>query len=253
MLGMSQEKLGESLGITFQQIQKYEKGTNRVGASRLQAIAIDPRRPGILLLRRCAGPGDRIGGASPRTHPPHLRRRLPAPAPKGFNSIGPSSRSPIPRCGASSSNSSRPWPPTRPKLTEHASSGGDPRGSSSALCERLAADGDGLTTSAPAVGNTLPALSSASADRLFERGHPWRGRIISSPAKSVSEGHPDKVCDRISDEIVDLVYREAQEDRHGPLEGARRLRDAGHHQPRRDRRRSPGPETLLKKDKDGKS
>lgn len=39
MLGMSQEKLGEALGITFQQIQKYEKGTNRVGASRLQAIA----------------------------------------------------------------------------------------------------------------------------------------------------------------------------------------------------------------------
>ena len=38
MLGMSQEKLGESLGITFQQIQKYEKGTNRVGASRLSAI-----------------------------------------------------------------------------------------------------------------------------------------------------------------------------------------------------------------------
>lgn len=39
MLGMSQEKLGETLGITFQQIQKYEKGTNRVGASRLQAIS----------------------------------------------------------------------------------------------------------------------------------------------------------------------------------------------------------------------
>jgi transcriptional regulator with XRE-family HTH domain len=39
MLGMSQEKLGEHLGITFQQIQKYEKGTNRIGASRLQAIA----------------------------------------------------------------------------------------------------------------------------------------------------------------------------------------------------------------------
>lgn len=39
MLGMSQEKLGEHLGITFQQVQKYEKGTNRVGASRLQAIA----------------------------------------------------------------------------------------------------------------------------------------------------------------------------------------------------------------------
>lgn len=39
MLGMSQEKLGEQLGITFQQIQKYEKGTNRIGASRLQNIA----------------------------------------------------------------------------------------------------------------------------------------------------------------------------------------------------------------------
>ena len=39
MLGMSQEKLGEALGLTFQQIQKYEKGTNRVGASRLQAMS----------------------------------------------------------------------------------------------------------------------------------------------------------------------------------------------------------------------
>ena len=39
MISMSQEKLGEALGITFQQIQKYEKGTNRVGASRLQQIS----------------------------------------------------------------------------------------------------------------------------------------------------------------------------------------------------------------------
>ena len=39
MLGMSQEKLGEHLGITFQQIQKYEKGTNRIGASRLHHIS----------------------------------------------------------------------------------------------------------------------------------------------------------------------------------------------------------------------
>jgi len=39
MLGMSQEKLGDELGITFQQVQKYEKGTNRVSASRLQAMA----------------------------------------------------------------------------------------------------------------------------------------------------------------------------------------------------------------------
>jgi transcriptional regulator with XRE-family HTH domain len=39
MLKMSQETLGENLGITFQQVQKYEKGTNRVGASRLQHIS----------------------------------------------------------------------------------------------------------------------------------------------------------------------------------------------------------------------
>ncbi len=40
MLGMSQEKLGDALGLTFQQVQKYEKGTNRIGASRLQQISI---------------------------------------------------------------------------------------------------------------------------------------------------------------------------------------------------------------------
>jgi transcriptional regulator with XRE-family HTH domain len=39
MLGMSQEKLGNGLGLTFQQVQKYEKGTNRIGASRLQLIS----------------------------------------------------------------------------------------------------------------------------------------------------------------------------------------------------------------------
>jgi transcriptional regulator with XRE-family HTH domain len=39
MLSMSQEKLGGALGLTFQQVQKYEKGTNRIGASRLQQIA----------------------------------------------------------------------------------------------------------------------------------------------------------------------------------------------------------------------
>ncbi len=39
MQGMTQEKLGEALGVTFQQVQKYEKGTNRIGASRLQHIA----------------------------------------------------------------------------------------------------------------------------------------------------------------------------------------------------------------------
>ena len=39
LLGMSQEKLGDALGVTFQQVQKYEKGTNRIGASRLENIS----------------------------------------------------------------------------------------------------------------------------------------------------------------------------------------------------------------------
>lgn len=39
MLGMSQERLAEALGLTFQQVQKYEKGANRIGASRLLQIS----------------------------------------------------------------------------------------------------------------------------------------------------------------------------------------------------------------------
>ena len=38
-LGMSQQKLGDALGVTFQQVQKYEKGTNRISASRLQHLS----------------------------------------------------------------------------------------------------------------------------------------------------------------------------------------------------------------------
>ena len=39
MLGMSQEKLGEAIGLTFQQVQKYERGANRIGASRLLELS----------------------------------------------------------------------------------------------------------------------------------------------------------------------------------------------------------------------
>ncbi|MBO3758817.1 helix-turn-helix transcriptional regulator [Ciceribacter sp. L1K23] len=61
MLGMSQEKLGESLGITFQQIQKYEKGTNRVGASRLQNISSILNVPVSFFFEDA--PGDQASGA----------------------------------------------------------------------------------------------------------------------------------------------------------------------------------------------
>lgn len=62
MLGMSQEKLGENLGITFQQIQKYEKGTNRVGASRLQAIANILGVPAAFFFEDLPG-HDAVGGS----------------------------------------------------------------------------------------------------------------------------------------------------------------------------------------------
>lgn len=39
LMGMSQERLGEALGLTFQQVQKYERGVNRVGASRLYDLS----------------------------------------------------------------------------------------------------------------------------------------------------------------------------------------------------------------------
>lgn len=55
MLGMSQEKLGEALGLTFQQVQKYEKGTNRIGASRIQKISDILQVPVSFLFE--GGPG----------------------------------------------------------------------------------------------------------------------------------------------------------------------------------------------------
>jgi len=57
MLSMSQEKLGEKLGLTFQQVQKYEKGTNRIGASRLQHIAQILKVPVSFFFEGVSGPG----------------------------------------------------------------------------------------------------------------------------------------------------------------------------------------------------
>jgi transcriptional regulator with XRE-family HTH domain len=62
MMGMSQERLGENLGITFQQVQKYEKGTNRVGASRLQAIANTLGVPVAFFFEEAASPESASNG-----------------------------------------------------------------------------------------------------------------------------------------------------------------------------------------------
>lgn len=62
LLGMSQEKLGEQLGLTFQQVQKYEKGVNRIGASRLFDLAQVLNVP-IQFFYDEAPPGEAMGSA----------------------------------------------------------------------------------------------------------------------------------------------------------------------------------------------
>ena len=57
MQGLSQEKLGEALGVTFQQVQKYEKGTNRIGASRMQQIAATLKVPVAFFFEDAPAPG----------------------------------------------------------------------------------------------------------------------------------------------------------------------------------------------------
>ena len=69
MLGMSQEKLGDALKLTFQQVQKYEKGTNRVGASRLQHIATVLKVPVSFFFEDAPGtPEEAAGFAETPSH-----------------------------------------------------------------------------------------------------------------------------------------------------------------------------------------
>src|SRR5258708_31404874 len=56
MQGMTQEKLGKALGLTFQQVQKYEKGTNRIAASRLQHTASIQQVPISFFFEDAPGP-----------------------------------------------------------------------------------------------------------------------------------------------------------------------------------------------------
>ena len=64
MLGMTQQKLADAIGITFQQVQKYEKGTNRLSASRLQQAAgiLDVAVP---FFFEGAPGGHKLGGSTP--------------------------------------------------------------------------------------------------------------------------------------------------------------------------------------------
>ena len=62
---LSQTALGDKIGVTFQQVQKYEKGTNRVGASRLSQIGAALGVPLIKLFDGVSASGDKASGRSP--------------------------------------------------------------------------------------------------------------------------------------------------------------------------------------------
>jgi transcriptional regulator with XRE-family HTH domain len=72
MLGMSQEKLGDALGLTFQQVQKYEKGTNRIGASRLQQIGHFLQVPVAFFFEGAPEVAGTVGGMSEAPSPAYV-------------------------------------------------------------------------------------------------------------------------------------------------------------------------------------
>jgi transcriptional regulator with XRE-family HTH domain len=72
MLSMSQEKLGDALGLTFQQVQKYEKGTNRIGASRLQQIAHVLQVPVSFFFEGAPHASGHAGGMSEAPSPAYV-------------------------------------------------------------------------------------------------------------------------------------------------------------------------------------
>jgi transcriptional regulator with XRE-family HTH domain len=72
MLSMSQEKLGDALGLTFQQVQKYEKGANRIGASRLQQIAAILQVPVAFFFEGAPAAPGHHGGLSEAPSPAYV-------------------------------------------------------------------------------------------------------------------------------------------------------------------------------------
>ena len=80
MLTMSQEKLGDALGLTFQQVQKYEKGTNRIGASRLQQMSQILQVPVSFFFEGAPGPpATRRTASAKRPRRPMCRISWPPP------------------------------------------------------------------------------------------------------------------------------------------------------------------------------
>ncbi len=74
MTGISQQKLAESLGVTFQQLQKYERGENRIGAGRLLMVANALGIPITFLLDQDALEQQKSGAPAPQSEGPEAAR-----------------------------------------------------------------------------------------------------------------------------------------------------------------------------------
>ena len=222
LVGMSQEKLGDALGLTFQQVQKYEKGTNRIGASRLQQIAKvlgvpvsfffedAPRRtPAAGRLRRSAGP--------------RLCRRLPVDLRRA--------------CSSTSAFVRIKDRKVRRRIIDLVDALGRherTRPSAEAWTLERVPRRSGLTARALRCTRT-PRSRSPARPPSFHGASAWLARTICSPANPCPKAIPTRSA-TASPTRSSICSSERQSGRDA-CEVARRLRDAGHHQPRRHRRR----------------
>ncbi len=107
LLGMSQERLGEALGLTFQQVQKYERGVNRIGASRLFDLSRVLDVPISFFFDDMPGQvggsqgfARRVSGFAEESSP---SRTTPCTGARRWNWCAPITASRTPRCAAASS------------------------------------------------------------------------------------------------------------------------------------------------------
>ena len=182
MLGLSQEKLGEAIGLTFQQVQKYERGANRIGASRLHRSEPRARRPGLVFLRR-----DRSGARA--GDPGRLRR-----------TCGRSVSTPIRCAGARRSNWSSAYygiddPAVRRRLFELAKA--------LAVERRTRRPGNSARRAPPSrrrrslldgrPRDAAPTRSASSRQPwLSERAVSWPNAILCSPASRCPKAIPTR-------------------------------------------------------------
>ena len=227
LLGMSQEKLGEQLGLTFQQVQKYEKGINRIGASRLFDLAQVLGVPVQFFYEEARSRRRPCCRARLRRD---ARRELTSSsscaAARGSSSTRRSSRISDPRVRRSIVDLVRALA-GEDCGNDHSRSSADSTNDSTKTCGSACAAGHPRLTPGRQTLQDNRQTSRSIQFRRYTRGPRVSRKSYLFTSESVSEGHPDKVCDRISDEIVDAVLSAKVRRRARSLGDPRRLRDPG--------------------------